>query len=121
MTFFKSHHLVMMTFLVLTLMFFLFPVIKSHHLVMMTFLVFDLDGSFYSLLLKSHHLVMMTFLVFDLDVLFIPCFSSFFLSFFLSTASIALPYLKNYPYYQHQILGAYVGLGYAEQCKISVT
>ena len=64
---------------------------------------------------------MMTFLVFDLDVLFIPCFSSFFLSFFLSAASIALPYLKNYPYYQHQILGAYVGLGYAVQCKISVT
>ena len=32
--------------------------------------------------IKSHH-VMMTFLVFDLDVLFIPCYSSFFLSFFL--------------------------------------
>ena len=31
---------------------------------------------------------MMTFLVFDLDVLFIPCYS-FFLSFFLSAASIA--------------------------------
>ena len=30
--------------------------------------------------IKSHH-VMMTFLVFDLDVLFIPCYSSFFLSF----------------------------------------
>ena len=59
---------------------------------------------------------MMTFLVFDLDVLFIPCYS-----FFLSAASIALPYLKNYPYQQHQILGAYVGLGYAVQCKISVT
>ena len=76
-------------------MFFLFPVIKSHH-------------------------VMMTFLVFDLDVLFIPCYS-FFLSFFLSAASIALPYLKNYPYYQHQILGTYVGPEYAVQCKMSVT
>ena len=42
-------------------------------------------------------------------------------SFFLSAASIALPYLKNYPYYQHQILGTYVGLEYAVQCKISVT
>ena len=72
------------------------------------------------MMIKSHHLVMMTFLVFDLDVLFIPCYS-FFLSFFLSAASIALPYLKNYPYNQHQILCAYVGLGYAVQCKISVT
>ena len=43
------------------------------------------------------------------------------LSFFLSAVSIALPYLKNYPYHQHQILCAYVGLGYAVQCKISVT
>ena len=58
----------------------------------------------------------MTFLVFDFDVLFIPCYS-----FFLSAASIALPYLKNYPYYQHQILGTYVGPEYAVQCKISVT
>ena len=58
--------------------------IKSHH-VMMTFLVFDLDVLFIPCF-KSHH-VMMTFLVFDLDVLF---------SFFLSAASIALPYLKNY-------------------------
>ena len=33
------------------------------------------------LIIKSHH-VMMTFLVFDLDVLFIPCYSFFFLSFF---------------------------------------
>ena len=32
------------------------------------------------LIIKSHH-VMMTFLVFDLDVLFIPYYSSFFLSF----------------------------------------
>ena len=43
---------------------------------------------------------MMTFLVFDLDVLFIPCYSSFFLSFFFLSAasivSIALLYLKNY-------------------------
>ena len=63
---------------------------------MMTFFVtFACKCSF---LVKSHH-VMMTFLVFDLDVLFIPCYSSFFLSFFLSAASIAsiaLPYLKNY-------------------------
>ena len=48
---------------------------------MMTFFVtFACKCSF---LVKSHH-VMMTFLVFDLDVLFIPCYSSFFLSFFLS-------------------------------------
>ena len=65
--------------------------------------------------IKSHHLVMMTFLVFDLDVLFIPCYS-----FFLSAVLIALPYLKNYPYHQHEILCAYVGLGYAVQCNISV-
>ena len=67
-------------------------------------------------IIKSHRLVMMTFLVFDLDVLFIPCYS-----FFLSAVSIALPYLKNYLYDQHQMLCAYVGLGYAVQCKISVT
>ena len=37
-------------------MFFLFPVIKSHHLVIMTFLVFDLDVLFIPVI-KSHHLV----------------------------------------------------------------
>ena len=51
----------------------------------------ELYGWLLATLVKSHH-VMMTFLVFDLDILFIPCYSFF----FLSAASIALPYLKNY-------------------------